>query len=101
MKSSTTMIIFSAAMLLFSAAAAQAQARDTQKSPATVEAIFKSLDRDRDRSLSKIEAKENKSIWTVFNMADINLDGYITKPEYTAYLERSAAPATSREQPAQ
>jgi heat shock protein HslJ len=87
-----SIVIFSAAMLLFSAAAAQGQTSiATQKPPANVEAIFKSLDRNRDRALSKMEAKANSSIWGQFDKADVNLDGYITKPEYQAYLEVSRA----------
>jgi hypothetical protein len=90
-----SIVIFSAAMLLFSAAAAQGQTPvDKQRPPANVEAIFKSLDRNRDRALSKIEAKADSSIWGAFDKADVNLDGYITKPEYQAYLEVSRAPAS-------
>jgi hypothetical protein len=45
-------------------------------------------------ALSKIEAKADSSIWGAFDKADVNLDGYITKPEYQAYLEVSRAPAS-------
>jgi hypothetical protein len=89
-----SIVIFSAAMLLFSAAAAQGQAQvDKQRPAANVEALFKALDGNRDRALSKIEAKADSSIWGAFDKADVNLDGYITKPEYQAYLEVSRAPA--------
>jgi hypothetical protein len=89
-----SIVIVSGAMLFFSAAAAQSQTRTAaQKSPANVEAIFKSLDRNRDRALSKIEVKAESSIWGAFDKADVNLDGYITKPEYQAYLEVSRTAA--------
>jgi hypothetical protein len=89
-----SIVIFSAAMLLFSAAAAQGQTPvDKQRFPANIEAIFKALDRNRDRGISKIEAKADSSILGAFDKADVNLDGYITKPEYQAYLEVSRAPA--------
>lgn len=83
-------VILSVATLLFGAAAANGQAQSGRKSPSSVEATFKSLDRNRDAALSKVEAKADKSIAAVFDSADINLDGYITKSEYTAYLQRSA-----------
>jgi hypothetical protein len=94
-----TVVIFSAAILLFSAAAAHGQARADQKSPSTAEATFKSLDSNRDQALSKIEAKRDNSISAAFDRADANLDGYISKAEYVAHLEiqGSTAPATDRE----
>jgi Ca2+-binding EF-hand superfamily protein len=96
-----TVVIFSAAMLLLSAAAANGQARTDQKLSNTVEATFKSLDRNRDNELSKVEAKADNSIWAAFDTFDVNLNGYITKAEYMAHLERSTAPATAREPPSQ
>lgn len=94
-----TVIILSAALLLCSSAAANAQARADQQSPNTTEATFKSLDRNHDQMLSKVEVKPNGSLAAAFDVADVNLDGYITKAEYTAYLQRSAEKA--REQPTQ
>lgn len=94
MKASGT-VILSVVALLFGAVTADGQARPEQKSASTAEATFKSLDRDRDNALSKVEARADNSIAAVFATADINLDGYITKSEYLAYVERS----TSREPP--
>lgn len=88
----TSVVILSAAILLFGAASADGQVRAEQKSPPSVEATFKSLDRNRDNAISKLEAKADNSIVAVFDSADVNLDGYITKPEYLAYLERSREP---------
>lgn len=97
-----SIFLLSAALLFFSAAAAQGQTpANKQKSPASVEATFKALDRNLDQALSKIEAKADSSLWAVFDKADINLDGYISKSEYRAYLEVSTAPAASREPPTQ
>lgn len=87
-----TIVIFSAAVLLCSALAAQGQTRSDQKSQQSAEATFKSLDRDRDKALSKVEAKADASISAVFAKADVNLDGYISKPEYVAYIELSTSP---------
>ena len=101
MKTPSILLVW-AALLIFSAAAAQSQTpASKQTSPASVEATFKALDRNLDRALSKIEAKADPSIWAAFDKADINLDGYISKSEYQAYLEVSAAPAGSREPPTQ
>jgi hypothetical protein len=74
--------------LLFDSVSAGAEPRPDQK----VEATFKSLDRNRDQSISKVEAKADSSLSAAFSSADVNLDGYITKPEYLAYLEHLAAP---------
>lgn len=93
----SSIVILSAVVLLLGPVTADGQARPEQKSPSTAEATFKSLDRDRDNALSKVEAKRDNSIAAVFTTADINLDGYITKSEYMAYVERS----TSREPPSQ
>jgi hypothetical protein len=84
-----TLLILSAAMFLFSAAAAHGQERAEQKSPAAAEATFKSLDKNRDQALSKIEAKGDKSISAAFDQADINLDGFVSKSEYMVFLQRS------------
>jgi hypothetical protein len=93
-----TVIFFSAALLLFAAAAANAEARQPeQKSPSSAEATFKSLDRNRDQALSKIEAKADESISAAFAMADVNLDGYVSKAEYMAHVQRSTAPTPAPE----
>jgi hypothetical protein len=86
-------VVFAAAIagLLFGSVSTGAEPRPDQKSR-SVEAIFKSLDRDLDQSISKVEAKADSSLSAAFSSADVNLDGYITKPEYLAYLERLAAP---------
>ena len=94
-----TVIVASAAFLLFSTAAASAQVRSDQKSPDATEATFKSLDRNRDQAISKVEVKANSSLAAAFDVADVNLDGYITKAEYTAFVQRSMEKA--REQPTQ
>jgi hypothetical protein len=68
-----------------------------EKSMKSAEAKFESLDRDRDRALSKREVKSDASIAAQFDSWDINLDGYISKAEYTAYLERAAQAGSQRE----
>jgi hypothetical protein len=93
-----TVVIVSAAILLFSAAAANAQAPADQQS-LTTEATFKSLDRNRDQALSKVEAKADNSISAVFDRADVNLDGYISKVEYNAYVQRFGAPTRDHAPP--
>lgn len=71
------------------AAADRPVAESADKQPAAAQARFKSLDRDRDGALNKREARSDASIVAQFDRMDINLDGYITQPEYAAYLERT------------
>ena len=93
-----TVVIVSAAIFFFSAAAANAQAPADRQSP-TTEATFKSLDRNSDQALSKVEAKADNSISAVFDRADVNLDGYISKVEYDAYVQRFGAPTRGHAPP--
>ena len=90
-------IIFSASISLIGAAADDDQSRPDQKSASSAEATLKSLDRNHDRAPSKIEAKANSTIAADFATADVNLDGYISKPEYVAFVQRSTAPPATRE----
>lgn len=93
-----TIVIFSAAILLCGASAAQGQTRSDQKSQQSAEATFESLDRNRDEALSKVEAKAETSISAAFASADANLDGYISKVEYVAYVQRSTSPQPPTQQ---
>jgi hypothetical protein len=78
-----------AATFAMSATAADRPAAEpANKQPASTEAKFESLDRDRDGALNKREVRSDASITAQFDRMDINLDGYITQPEYLAYLER-------------
>jgi hypothetical protein len=96
MKSPTlSLLVFSAAILLFSAAAANGQTKSDQRSASSAEAAFKSLDRNRDKALSKAEAQADASISAAFVSADANLDGYISQPEYLAYVTWRATPQRS------
>ena len=88
-----TLIVLAATLLgLAAAAGEQPIPGSDDRSAGSVEKKFESLDRDRDRALSKREAKSDPSIATRFDSMDINLDGYISKAEYLAYLERAAQP---------
>ncbi|HEV8332357.1 MAG TPA: hypothetical protein VGQ22_13110 [Steroidobacteraceae bacterium] len=83
------LIILVAVMLpLATAASAERPVSDKQSTPTTE--TFKSLDRNGDQSISKVEAKADRTIAAVFDTADINLDGYISKSEYAAYLQRAS-----------
>jgi Ca2+-binding EF-hand superfamily protein len=84
-----TLIILVAVMLpLATAASADRPVSDKQSTPTTE--TFKALDRDGDQSISKVEVKADRSLAAVFDTADINLDGYISKSEYAAYLQRAS-----------
>jgi hypothetical protein len=72
-----------------SATAADRPVNPSDKAAAPAQAKFQSLDRDRDGALNKREAKPDASITAQFDAMDVNLDGYITRAEYMAYLERS------------
>lgn len=89
------LIILAAVMLPLATAAAADRAGPDKQSPASVDATFKSLDRNRDQDLSRIEAKADRAISAAFDTADVNADGYISKPEYAAFVQRSSeAPDT-------
>lgn len=83
-------LIILVAALLPVATAAAADNRSDKQSSDSVDAIFKSLDRNRDQGISRIEAKADRVIFTAFDTADINLDGYISKPEYVAFVQLSS-----------
>jgi hypothetical protein len=84
-------LIILVAVMLPLATAASAES----KAPAT--ATFKSLDRNGDKSISKVEAKADRAIAANFNTADINLDGYISKSEYDVYLQRASGALPKQE----
>jgi hypothetical protein len=92
------LIVLATALLAATATAGDPPAGGAQdKSMKSAEAKFDALDRDRDRSLSKLEVKSDASIVAQFDSMDINLDGYISKSEYRAYLERAAQTRSARE----
>lgn len=84
----------SVAMLLFGVGAlADQPARDSQdRSMSSDAAKFKTLDRNGDGELSKVEARADSSISAQFASFDINLNGYITKSEYDAYIRSKTQP---------
>jgi hypothetical protein len=91
-------IVWATALLATTATAGgQLVGGSEEKSMKSAEAKFESLDRDRDRALSKREVKSDASIAAQFDSWDINLDGYISKAEYLAYLERATEPRSPRE----
>jgi hypothetical protein len=94
------LIIFVAAILPL-ATAAGGDRPGPDKQSASAEATFKSLDRNSDRSISKVEAKADRAVAAAFDTADINLDGYITKAEYVAYVQRTSGAPTTQDQPIQ
>jgi hypothetical protein len=69
-------------------------ADDKEKSTATADATFKSLDRDTDERLSKSEAAGDRMLSEHFAAVDADSDGYLTKREYTAHMKemKSHAP---------
>jgi hypothetical protein len=90
------LIILVAVMLPVATAASANRPGKESKAPETV--TFKSLDRDGDKSISKVEAKANRAVAANFDTADINLDGYISKSEYDVYLQRSSGAPPKQEQ---
>jgi hypothetical protein len=89
------LITLYAATFAFAAAAAGDQpARNPQEKPAeSVAAKFDALDRNRDQELSKVEANKDASISAQFASMDVNMNGFITKAEYTAYMQVKSQPA--------
>ena len=78
-------IIFIATSLLAASAAWSAAAEDLAvRSSADVEVVFKSLDRNHDRRISRGEAAVKGSISKRFDGIDSDGDGYLSKQEFTA-----------------
>jgi Ca2+-binding EF-hand superfamily protein len=65
---------------------------DQERSTASEEATFKSLDKDSDQRLSKTEAAGDQMLNDHFAMIDADADGYLTKREYTAHLKEMKEP---------
>ena len=51
-------------------------------------AQFQALDRNSDQRLSQSEASGDKSVSDRFAALDVDSDGYVTKREYTAHMEK-------------
>jgi hypothetical protein len=84
------LIILIAVMLPLATAASADRPNSDQASKAPATATFKSLDRNKDQSISKLEARSDKTFAANFDTADINLDGFVSKSEYDVYLQRSS-----------
>jgi hypothetical protein len=89
------LITLYAATFTFGAAAAGDQpTRNPQEKPAaSAVAKFDALDRNRDQELSKLEANKDASVFAQFASIDLNMNGFITKAEYTAYMQVKSQPA--------
>jgi hypothetical protein len=88
------LITLYAATFTFGVAAAGNQPTQTsqEKPAASVVAKFDALDRNRDQELSKIEASKDAAIAAEFASFDINMNGFITKAEYLAYMQVKSRP---------
>ena len=77
--------IFLATSLLAAAAAWAAPAEDLPvRSTEDVEVVFKSLDRNSDRKISRSEASMKGSVSKRFDGIDSDGDGYLSKQEFAA-----------------
>jgi hypothetical protein len=77
--------IFVATSLLVAAAVWAASPEDvTVRSSADVEVVFKSLDRNNDRMISRSEASMKGSVSKRFDGIDSDGDGYLSKQEFAA-----------------
>ena len=79
-----------AVMLMLGLAGATAQAQDrnafVQRAAAASVELFRSLDRDGDGAVTRLEAQGDVNFIPVFNDIDINRDGIATKAELDRYL---------------
>jgi hypothetical protein len=74
-----------AAALLVALQAWSATAEDlTVRSSADVEVVFKSLDRNNDRKISRSEATVKGSVSKRFDGIDSDGDGFLSKQEFAA-----------------
>ena len=77
--------IFIVASLLGALPAWPATAEDLPvRSSADVEVVFKSLDRNNDRKISRSEASVKGSVGKRFDGIDSDGDGYLSKQEFAA-----------------
>jgi len=77
--------LFIAASLLVAAAAWAASTDDLPvRSTGDVEVVFKSLDRNNDRRISRSEAAVKGSVSKRFDGIDSDGDGYLSKQEFAA-----------------
>ncbi|MFZ3086792.1 MAG: EF-hand domain-containing protein [Methylotenera sp.] len=67
---------------------------DDSIAKAPADADFKKLDRNGDEKISLKEAVKDKTLATVFDVADANHDGMITTDEYASYKAASAVKTT-------
>lgn len=65
-----------------------ATADDKEKSAASADATFKSLDRNADERLSKSEVTGNTMLTEHFAAVDADSDGYLTEREYSAHMKQ-------------
>ena len=72
--------LFAAAPTLHAAAAEDIPIRST----ADVEVVFKALDRNNDRKISRSEATVKGSVSKRFDGIDSDADGYLSKQEFAA-----------------
>ena len=78
-------IIFIATSLLAASAAWSAAAEDLAvRSSEDVEIVFKSLDRNHDRKISRSEAAVKGSVSKRFDGIDSDGDGYLSRQEFAA-----------------
>ena len=81
----TIVIASCATSLLVAFAARTATAEDLPvRSSADVEVVFKSLDRNNDRKISRSEASVKGSVSKRFDGIDSDGDGYLSKQEFAA-----------------
>ncbi|HJY37305.1 MAG TPA: hypothetical protein VJ299_07575 [Steroidobacteraceae bacterium] len=62
-------------------------------------AQFESLDRNSDQRLSQQEAQSDENIAGQFAAFDVDGDGYVTKREYSARMEKDQSDPTQRTPP--
>jgi hypothetical protein len=79
-------ISISAFAIALAAGVATAGGNERYGGPAA--AVFESLDRNSDQRLSKQEASSDESVAGKFAALDVDGDGYITKREFTARMEK-------------
>jgi hypothetical protein len=71
-----------------SLAGADAKSDYDQRSAARYTALFQSLDRNGDRTVTRVEAQGDLNLGPVFDDMDINRDGVVTNAELQRYIEQ-------------
>jgi hypothetical protein len=81
-------LLFGTLMACATGAAANDRAEYNRRAADTYVALFKSLDRNADSTVTRVEAQGDLNFVPFFDDMDINRDGIVTADELRRYIEQ-------------